>query len=864
MKQQTQVYLVNHTHWDREWYFSEQDSLVLSDILFSNAIQELKRNPSAKFVLDGQISIVEDYLKIHPEKKKDIIALNKKGQLKIGPWFTQTDALHVQAESILHNGIIGGLLSKNLGSRMEVGYLPDTFGFNAQLPVILRHLGFNNFIFWRGIDLAKTESPYFYWYDLKKNHKVLAINMPQGYSTGMLLQPNHNYVDGRLDPAVEFIKKHSPEDITSVLIPTGNDQMNIISDFKKKVSQINEIGKYSYQISDYETFCKAVAQKKLPKYTGEFIDPVLARIHRTCGSNRIDTKIASTNLERKIINQLEPLLVIGRKYGINISTGSLIETWKKLLRSQAHDSMAGSVVDSVNQDILHRLCEGEELADGMINTIEKMLSLKLGLNQTNILLLNPYIFATNEYHKVKVLSKTENIEFNNAVSDSILISSKKIPARDHALKETPSGDEYGIEPAYYVNTYFIKTSIEPLDLKVISFKSIPNDNKKLDEDKENQIIAKDYSIKFINNKLVFKNKNTEIKDFIYLSDQANDGDTYDYSPLPNNKSIKLHFSNARVLKNHNVQIMKLSGVGKVPNNLESWKKDFYDGEINFSMDLVLINDRLEIKMHVNNTTSDHCLSLVVNTGISNGRTIASVPFGYIERKDEKLENWEDSYAEKPVSVWPLDNNVSIFSKRNTFTVFSKNVKQYSSIKGNLIFPLLNATGQLGKSDLINRPGRASGDTDKVGHPKIATPLAEVHKPLEYEFAVNIADKFLKGKIQTIEEKLKFKTAYYQMQKLNLFVNRLDNKLQDDLVKKEKVTDQRSSFGFIPSNIGISACYPAYFSSSSFILRIFNPTDKTISIKIPSSIKCVDALEREKNYEGVLKSYDVLSLKVPYN
>ena len=52
MKQQTQVYLVNHTHWDREWYFSEQDSLVLSDILFSNAIQELKRNPSAKFVLE--------------------------------------------------------------------------------------------------------------------------------------------------------------------------------------------------------------------------------------------------------------------------------------------------------------------------------------------------------------------------------------------------------------------------------------------------------------------------------------------------------------------------------------------------------------------------------------------------------------------------------------------------------------------------------------------------------------------------------------------------------------------------------------------------------------------------------------------
>lgn len=57
-----QVTIVNHTHWDREWYFSDQDSLVLSSLLFTNTIKELEKHPHASFVLDGQISILSDYL----------------------------------------------------------------------------------------------------------------------------------------------------------------------------------------------------------------------------------------------------------------------------------------------------------------------------------------------------------------------------------------------------------------------------------------------------------------------------------------------------------------------------------------------------------------------------------------------------------------------------------------------------------------------------------------------------------------------------------------------------------------------------------------------------------------------------------
>lgn len=62
------AHIVNHTHWDREWYFTSGDALVLSEQLFTDVIDELERNPDVSFVLDGQLSILDDYVQLHKEK----------------------------------------------------------------------------------------------------------------------------------------------------------------------------------------------------------------------------------------------------------------------------------------------------------------------------------------------------------------------------------------------------------------------------------------------------------------------------------------------------------------------------------------------------------------------------------------------------------------------------------------------------------------------------------------------------------------------------------------------------------------------------------------------------------------------------
>ena len=102
------------------------------------------------YVLDGQSVVLEDYLSAVPQNKERIANLVAQGRLKIGPWYTQTDEMVVGGESIVRNLLYGKLDCDKFGSRMMIGYLPDSFGQSAAMPKILKGFGIEKSLFWRG------------------------------------------------------------------------------------------------------------------------------------------------------------------------------------------------------------------------------------------------------------------------------------------------------------------------------------------------------------------------------------------------------------------------------------------------------------------------------------------------------------------------------------------------------------------------------------------------------------------------------------------------------------------------------------------------------------------------------------------
>ena len=86
--------IIPHTHWDREWYFTTSRSKIYSLNHFKEIFDVLENNKNfSHFLLDAQLSIIDDYLEFHPYDEDRIKKLVTKGKLIIGPWYTQTDQM---------------------------------------------------------------------------------------------------------------------------------------------------------------------------------------------------------------------------------------------------------------------------------------------------------------------------------------------------------------------------------------------------------------------------------------------------------------------------------------------------------------------------------------------------------------------------------------------------------------------------------------------------------------------------------------------------------------------------------------------------------------------------------------------------
>ncbi len=136
------VFVIPHTHWDREWYAPFQLFRIRLVHLMDNLLNLLERDPDyTHFNLDGQTIVLKDYLEIRPEKRPLLEKLIQQRRIGVGPWFVLPDEFLVSGESLVRNLLLGHRIAAEFGHVQKVGYIPDTFGHIAQLPQILQ--GFN-------------------------------------------------------------------------------------------------------------------------------------------------------------------------------------------------------------------------------------------------------------------------------------------------------------------------------------------------------------------------------------------------------------------------------------------------------------------------------------------------------------------------------------------------------------------------------------------------------------------------------------------------------------------------------------------------------------------------------------------------
>jgi hypothetical protein len=184
------VYVIPHTHWDREWYhpagrFRQRLVALLDELLDAEPGDAVP----ATFLLDGQAVVLDDYLTVRPDRAAALAARLAGGALEAGPWYVLADELIAGGEALVRNLLAGRRTLARFGAAPPpVLYSPDAFGHAAALPALAVGFGCDLVIAWRGLGGARWPAgDTFRWRAPDGSAALLYHLSPDGYELGSSL-----------------------------------------------------------------------------------------------------------------------------------------------------------------------------------------------------------------------------------------------------------------------------------------------------------------------------------------------------------------------------------------------------------------------------------------------------------------------------------------------------------------------------------------------------------------------------------------------------------------------------------------------------------------------------------------------------
>lgn len=769
------IHVVAHTHWDREWYFSDNEAFIQFSYHMDEVIYALENGELDYYYLDGQLSILDDYLKVYPNQETKIKELVEGNKLFIGPWYTQMDEFVVAGESVVKNLQIGIDMSKRLGGHTALGYLPDSFGQGKDMPKIYNGFGIEDAVFWRGMPNEVTKSREFYW-TAEDGSKVLTINIRNGYYAGVALVEGEIYQKKAI---LDIVSEDSAT--TNITLPVGGDQRAVDRNLKAIIEEANKEFAEEYQIeeSNYPHIFNLLKKEAtdLPTVQGEFMSGSVSKIHRSIYSSRYDLKKINDTIENRLIFQLEPLMLMADDLGIPFKRELMDYTWKLILKNHAHDSIGGCNTDKTNEMIMARYKEADQLSYSTVDYLVRKIAESIeGIQENDLVLFNTLPYRRTEPYTLEVSTKKTTIKLFDDQRQEIpfqLISTEKVYAGEVRRSES----DYDEAKYYYIHKISFINELPALSYQIVS---VEEQDESATQEKpvaleETMIENAAYKITFSNGQfsILAKEQGITYKNCLHVEESGDEGDTYDYSPAYFDSIHHLFFETAEVAIQSGkfLSTMSVTGSWFVPKDLAARKAQKVDTEIEYTLTLSLKNDskRVDMKLSVNNQALDHRMRLVVKTPVKSQVSYADTLFGIVERNnnDPHIHDWRElGWKEEPTEIYPMIHYANTHDLETSWTVMSKGIKEYQVIDSDMYITLFRGVGFLGRPELLRRPGDASGNQFRY----IPTPDSQLLGTLEMELSLIIATDYNPAKIQREYQMYSVDAPYYQVQTLNRFTN----------------------------------------------------------------------------------------------
>jgi len=671
------LYAYYHTHWDREWYlpfraYQHRLLKVVDDIL---DVLEADKIPC--FCLDGQTVLLEDYLELRPHNRTRIETLVNAEKLSIGPWYVMPDELLVSGESLVRNLARGLQISEAFGEKTFSGYLPDTFGHSADVPMILKQFEIDSAIVWRGV----RPQPSLFWWQSPSGDKVLAYHLTDGYfqnafHMGKGDAEKKTFFEGWLK-RVQAVN----DETVPMLFPIGADHLGFDADSPNMLAQLAP----DTSVITPDVFMANLTLPTEKTIIGELRDPEGPYLLPGTFSSRMYLKQENRKLEWRMTRQLEQLLTWCRLSNIEISFETeLALLWKMLLLNHPHDSICGCSVDPVHRENECRFDQIRQFSDAMIHECHHRL-MQRHQPEAGILVLNlgdtPYtgvVEVTQEYSlsgpvsepwpDSQVISEETLLDETYRINTSVLSLSENQMLRRKSLIWCESILMHGLS--------VVSPMLLP-DVVIVTENSLDNGYVRVQVSPAGELVAKDL-------------KTGQFYPGLHqLWRNAEQGDSYNAAPVPGSKPEQAKLTGCEIL-----HAGPLRGTLKV-----SWYFVEIDLELETFVSLDAGSPRLTFETRFTNNTADHKIQAMFACAQPITDVIAEGHFSPVTRTYDPAYRIEDAMPVPPqkelvVSSGPIQRWVGVPDQ----TFLTEGLAEYEVAGSTFKLTLMRAFGMLSRKD----------------------------------------------------------------------------------------------------------------------------------------------------------------------
>lgn len=811
------IYVVNHTHWDREWQktFHEYRCRLIG--FMDEVITVLTENEKfTSFMLDGQTSLVLDYLEIKPEQYEVIKNLVSSGRLLIGPWYVQPDEFLPSGESLLRNLLIGERISRKFGNKMKIGYLPDSFGQSKNIPQILNAFDIDSVVAMRGFHKEDIPNNEFVWRGSAES-KVITSILWASYNNGSQLVENIDHAEKFIKFNIDTLEQGATEG--QLLFLAGSDQARIkgyMPELLEKMNHLYEDKEIHFKFATLQEYIDSVKEytESMPIYEGDFRKGHKQRVHISIAGTRTDIKQLNYDIQTKLERKLEPMSVIGYTLDDRYEKELIEKMWMMIIQNHAHDSICCVCTDEAHKDMINRMFEANEMYKALIksricNLMEKIQFKKDGSRP--VVVLN-----TNSFKIEQIVTATvdsyDDFGLYTSGGEKIpydVVKEERINLKDYRLwlKENP--DDFVTRKTIAFNaevegigfrTYYIKekeTQIKETSPFIVKKHSLSNGLVTIN-------VAEDGSVSIyddISKKSVKKTFN--------IIESGNAGDEYDFSPPKQDKSYssKLFTNKVEIKTLNNYQARVIIETDMEVNkdtNAEKRSEEIVMQKVTRIFKVSKGSRLIELDVVVNNQARNHRVSLAISN-FSKSYHAAECSFGDDKRQNDFGHVIEDTASEWKEYYYPI-YSTQRYVYGDTLAVFNKGVPSYEiKDKEDLLVHMLTTMDYMGKKDLLFRQGRRSGA-------KINTPDSLMMGEHRFEFAILLHEH-----------------DHLVSQYADVFQNQLMTHYVHKPNALGLVSDEQLFFTVIDNEVTTSALLANQLSCEDAIIwRIKNMTDQPLS------------------------------------